>query len=294
MSNFNDKQSELNSCLQQVSSLKKENEELLRKLHEVNNKLLFSEKYKGHFISNITNEIVNPFTSVITLAQSIKKLSESEMSVAHHMADLIFEEAFHLDFQLKNIFAAANVEAGKTEVANSVIKLHDFIRHITDYFEPLTDKKRIKFSVVIKNDKDDSGAPVFYSDKGKLDLIIKNLISNSVKYSPEDSDVSVILRLMATELNIEVADHGKGISPENRQIIFDRFRQLDERINSVNTGHGLGLSIVDAYTSVLGGSIILDDNVGGGIVVKVKIPMSNENSEWDDLEDFIIDTESGF
>ena len=294
MNNFNDKQSELNSCMQQVSSLKKENEDLLRKLHEVNNKLLFSEKYKGHFISNITNEIVNPFTSVITLAQSIKKLSESEMSAVHHMADLIFEEAFHLDFQLKNIFAAANVEAGKTEVTNSVINLHDFVRHITDYFEPLTDKKRIKFSVVIKNDKDDSGAPVFYSDKGKLDLIIKNLISNSVKYSPEQSEIFVGLKILNSELTVEVADHGKGISPENRQIIFDRFRQLDERINSVNTGHGLGLSIVEAFTSILGGSIMIEGNAGGGIVIKVSIPKSPENSEWDDLEDFIIDSETSF
>jgi signal transduction histidine kinase len=135
---------------------------------------------------------------------------------------------------------------------------------------------------------------MFYTDKDKLDLIVKNLVSNSVKYSPEQSEIFVGLKILNSELTVEVADHGKGISPENRQIIFDRFRQLDERINSVNTGHGLGLSIVEAFTSILGGSIMIEGNAGGGIVVKVGIPKSAENSEWDDLEDFIIDSETSF
>lgn len=292
--NILNEQNELDSCRQQISSLKRENDELLRKLYEVNNKLLYSEKYKGHFISNVTNEIVNPFTSVIALAQSIKSLSDTEMPVARHMADLIFEEAFHLDFQLKNIFAAALIEAGKTEIASTAVNLTELTNQLIQYFEPLTVKKGIKLTVSIQNQNGNADTSMFYTDKDKLDLIVKNLVSNSVKYSPEQSEIFVGLKILNSELTVEVADHGKGISPENRQIIFDRFRQLDERINSVNTGHGLGLSIVEAFTSILGGSIMIEDNAGGGIVVKVSIPKSAENSEWDDLEDFIIDSETSF
>lgn len=293
MNNLNE-QNELDNCRQQISSLKRENDELLRKLYEVNNKLLYSEKYKGHFISNVTNEIVNPFTSVIALAESIKSLGDNEMPVARHMADLIFEEAFHLDFQLKNIFAAALVEAGKTEITNTAVNLNDLTNQLVQYFEPLTVKKGIKITASIQNQNGNADTSSFYTDKDKLDLIVKNLVSNSVKYSPEQSEIFVGLKILESELTVEVADHGKGISPENRQIIFDRFRQLDERINSVNTGHGLGLSIVEAFTSILGGSIMIEDNTGGGIVVKVSIPKSPENSEWDDLEDFIIDSETSF
>ena len=95
-----------------MSELRKENDELLRSIQKVNEKLQDSERFKGHFISNITNEIVNPFSSVLALAENIRHLNESEIGVAHRLADLIYEEAFHLDFQLKNIFAAAMIEAG--------------------------------------------------------------------------------------------------------------------------------------------------------------------------------------
>ena len=121
MNSRNEIESELENCRMQLSKLEKENAELARSLSEVNEKLHDSERLKGHFISNISNEIVNPFTSVLALAENIKRLKEGEIPMAHHMAELIFEEAFHLDFQLKNIFAAALIEAGKEQVKCSVI-----------------------------------------------------------------------------------------------------------------------------------------------------------------------------
>ena len=132
------------------------------------------------------------------------------------------------------------------------------------------------------------------SDWEKLDLILKNLISNSIKYSPEDSDISLTFVLRKENLLIEVSDHGKGINQEDRKVVFDRFKQLDEKINSINTGHGLGLSIVQTYTEMLGGEVSLKDNSEGGICVIVSIPESEDNNEWDDLEDFLLASEASF
>jgi signal transduction histidine kinase len=93
---------------------------------------------------------------------------------------------------------------------------------------------------------------------------------------------------------MEVSDQGKGVNPKDRKIIFDRFKQLDEKINSINTGHGLGLSIVQAYTEMLGGKVSLNDNFANGIDVMVIIPESAETSGWDDLEGFLLDPEASF
>lgn len=284
----------IENCLLQISQLKKENEELVKSLYDVNEKLHDSEQLKGHFISNITNEIVNPFTSVLALAENIKQLKEGEISMAHHMAGLIFEEAFHLDFQLKNIFAAALIEAGKEEIKCSVIDLNQLINQIIYYFNPLLEKKRIQLSVSFSNESDRLETASFTSDRGKLDLILKNLISNSIKYSPEDSVIEVCCFLRMGELSMEVSDQGKGINPEDRKVIFDRFKQLDEKINSINTGHGLGLSIVQAYTDLLGGKVSLNDNHDKGTNVMVIIPESANTNEWDDLEDFLLDSEASY
>jgi signal transduction histidine kinase len=279
---------------QHLSRLEKENEELVKSLYDVNEKLRNSERLKGHFISNITNEIVNPFASVLALAQNIKQLNEGEISKAHHMAELIFEEAFHLDFQLKNIFAAALIEAGKEEVKCSEIDINQLSNHIRRYFKLLLDKKGIQLSVSFISAAINEEPFLFISDRDKLELILKNLISNSIKYSPEDSFIEIKYQLSVGELQMEVSDHGKGINPEDRKIIFDRFKQLDEKINSINTGHGLGLSIVQAYAEMLGGKVSLNDNVDRGIKVMVSIPESSGVSEWDDLDNFLLDSEASY
>lgn len=294
MNSRNENESELENCRMHISQLKTENEELVRSLSEVNEKLHDSERLKGHFISNITNEIVNPFTSVLALAENIKQLKDGDISKAHHMAELIFEEAFHLDFQFKNIFAAALIEAGKEQVKCSVINLNDLNNQISEYFRPLLDKKRIQLSICFSNESNNIEPILFTSDREKLDLILKNLISNSIKYSPEDSVVELKYFISTKELHLEVSDQGKGINPEDRKIIFDRFKQLDEKINSINTGHGLGLSIVQAYAEMLGGKVRLNDNFDRGINIMVFIPESAETSDWDDLEDFLLDTESSY
>lgn len=294
MNSRNEIESELENCRMQLSKLEKENEELVRSLSEVNEKLHDSERLKGHFISNITNEIVNPFTSVLALAENIKRLKEGEIPMAHHMAELIFEEAFHLDFQLKNIFAAALIEAGKEQVKCSVINLNELNSQISEYFRQLLDKKRIQLSISFSNESSDNDQISFTSDREKLDIILKNLISNSIKYSPEDSVIELKYFMGKKELHFEVSDQGKGINPEDRKIIFDRFKQLDEKINSINTGHGLGLSIVQAYAEMLGGKVRLNDNFDKGVNVMVIIPESAEASDWDDLEDFLLDSEASY
>ena len=287
-------ENEMEKCKQQISYLEKEKEELIKSLYDVNEKLRDSERLKGHFISNITNEIVNPFASVLALSQNIKQLKEGEIHKAHHMAELIFEEAFHLDFQLKNIFAAALIEAGKEEINCSEIDLNEINSRIKSYFKPLLDKKRIQLSVCMFNAPVSDRSFLFSSDRDKLELILKNLISNSIKYSPEDSIVEVNYRLSAGELQVEVSDRGKGINPEDRKKVFDRFKQLDEKINSINTGHGLGLSIVQAYTEMLDGKVCLDSKYDGGTKVLISIHEASSVNEWDDLEDFLLDSEASF
>ena len=87
--------------------------ELNRELVQVNEKLTESEKLKSHFISNITNEIVNPFASIVNLAKNLMWLDKNKQMDVKKIAGLIYLESFRLDFQLKNIFMAAKIEAGE-------------------------------------------------------------------------------------------------------------------------------------------------------------------------------------
>ncbi len=279
---------ELEKCRKQNIQLQNELVELKNELHKVNKKLLDSEQLKGHFISNVSNEIVNPFSSIIALSQGIKQLNEGEINVAHQMASLIYDEAFHLDFQLKNIFAAALIEAGKEEIHSSKVNLSEMLDHVQEYFLPLLEKKQIKLI------QHQGASDTFFTDKAKLELILKNLVSNSLKYSPDNSTITIGFSLIEDKLKLEVSDHGKGICCEDRSVIFDRFKQLDEKINSINTGHGLGLSIVKAYTEMLNGKVELINNLDGGITLCVILSEFSIDEAWDDLDDFILDSEASY
>jgi signal transduction histidine kinase len=290
----NELQNELEICRKQISQLKMENEDLIESLFKVNEKLRDSEQLKGHFISNITNEIVNPFSSVLALAQNIIQLKDGDILQAHRMAELIFMEAFHLDFQLKNIFAAALIEAGKETVKRTHFDIPEICKQLELYFDSLLKKKNIRLFIKFQNFMSQDEPISFKTDKDKVDLILKNLISNSIKFSPDHSIIELWITRNKEQLSVEVSDHGKGINENDCKIIFDRFKQIDERINSINTGHGLGLSIVQSYAEMLGGQVILDENSDGGLRIKVSIPERDETENWDELEDFIFDAEAGF
>ena len=285
---------ELENYRNQVLQLRSENEELVKSLHTVNEKLCDSERLKGHFISNITNEIINPFASILALADNIQLLKEGEISSAHRMADLIFEEAFHLDFQLQNIFAAAQIEAGKDVLKIGSISIKQLGDYLHDYFKDQLQKQKIQLAIRYTHQSRLEEHFKFRSDREKLDLIMKNLISNSIKFSFENSTIHVEFVFENGILSVEVSDYGKGIHPEDRKVIFDRFKQLDEKINSINTGHGLGLSIVLAYVDMLGGKVNLNDNFVGGTRITISIPESVEPNDWDDLEGFLLDSATSY
>jgi signal transduction histidine kinase len=287
-------ENEIKSLREQIVQLQTENKELSSNLFRVNEKLRDSEQLKGHFISNITNEIVNPFASILAVAENLKKLNSIDLKMVHHLADLIYEDAFHLDFQLKNIFAVALIEAGKEKINYSKVNLNDFGAHLSEYFHNLLGKKNISLSVQIKNNGIANGSVISIIDREKTDLILKNLISNSIKFSPDGSVINLVISLEGGHLLIEVSDHGKGIATTDQQIVFDRFKQLDEKINSINTGHGLGLSIVQAYTEMLDGQISLSNNPDGGIRFRISLPERSDADNLDNLEDFLLDTEVSF
>ena len=293
MSN-NELQNELKICKEQILQLNLENEELSKSLFKLNEKFRDSEQMKGHFISNIRNEIVNPFASILALAKNLKQLKEGEILQVHRMAELIFIEAFHLDFQLRNIFAAAMIESGKESINNSSINFHEICEQLVHFFNDLLKKKNIQLIISFKNFILPGEPILFISDKDKIVLILRNLISNSIKFSPDYSVIELSISRNNEQLSIEVSDHGIGINETDRKIIFDRFKRLDEKINSINMGHGLGLSIVQSYVEMLGGQVSIDENSGGGLKITVSISESIESDKWEELEDFIFDAEAGF
>ncbi len=257
---------ELQKRLQENKDLLNQERKLTTELNDVNEKLLESEHLKSNFLSNIRNEINNPIASILELAKNISEGSLSKDEVKD-LAGLIYLEAFDLDFQLRNIFFSAEIEAGESPLSIVSINIYSLIESILTSFKKRMDRKGIHLiwdNSIIKY-------RIFKTDSEKLHLIICNLIANAIQFSNQGGTIEVCSQFEGDELVICVKDTGIGISKENQQKIYDRFHQIEEGSTKTYGGHGLGLSITKALLEIIEGRIELESDLGKGSCFKAFI-----------------------
>ncbi|PKP22595.1 MAG: histidine kinase [Bacteroidetes bacterium HGW-Bacteroidetes-21] len=259
---------ELNALTSQLTTLNKHLEE--------------SEAMKSHFLSNIRNEIINPFAAIIGLSSSLINSDNYGPDQIKHILSLIFSEAFHLDFQLQNIFAAAEIEAGEVALQINKVDVYSVIEQTVSSFQHMADKNKIKLSLQNTIEKTNDSTS-FLTDQLKFQIILKNVISNAIQYSHADSEVKIITEFTSQMLTVTVKDNGIGIAKEEEKLIFDRFKKADSNINTLNKGHGLGLSVCNDYLEFMNGSIYLESSPGNGSTFIIKIPVSSESGNQNTL-----------
>mgnify|MGYP006282409153 CR=1 FL=1 len=291
MSDLTDREliDELKKRFEQNKKALAEVQHLNEELKIVNKKLEDSEAMKSHFISNITNEIINPFSSILGLAKNIMSLEKADWKKVQSMVSMIYFEAFNLDFQLRNIFVAAKIEAGEIypEVLN--VDVNRLIESVIDTFKYELEKKNLKLKYQFDAKPSKGAVYYFKTDPEKLKLIVSNHLSNAIKYSEEDKDIEIHVWEEKENLKVSVRDYGTGISKENQRIIFDRFKKLDSGINSIHRGHGLGLSINKGLLDLLDGDIDINTEEGKGSDFTITIPELKSNISgfaFDDNEMF--------
>ncbi|WP_311520106.1 sensor histidine kinase [Paenibacillus albidus] len=111
-------------------------------------------------------------------------------------------------------------------------------------------------------------------DEDQLKQVWMNLLSNSIKFTPEGGKIRIRLDSSAAEVSVTISDNGIGISPEEFNAVFQRFYKIGKSRNGTNNGNGLGLAIVKKIVSLHQGSIEVDGEVGEGTTIIVRLPVS--------------------
>ena len=268
-----------------------EERKLTAELNEVNEKLIISEQLKSNFLSNIRNEINNPISSILELS---KNISEGDLSTdtVKSLATLIHAEAFDLDFQLRNIFLSAEIEAGESPLAVISVRVFHMMESLIQQFEKKIAKKGLQFEW--KNSV--SETQILRTDAEKLHLIISNLLANAIQFNKEEGRVTIETSFDNDALTVVVSDTGIGISDDQKEKIYNRFYQIEEGSTKTYGGHGLGLCITKALLEVLEGSIQLQSNLGEGTTFTIVVPsLDILNSEEDtfsmDGNDFLFEND---
>jgi len=293
MDSLSDKQllRELRLRLEERKTFEEKYNGLFSEYQLLGKRLKESEALKSHFISNITNEIVNPFSSIIGLSKSILSVEKQDWKKIVTMVAMIHSEAFNLDFQLKNIFTAAKIEAGEVQPNISKVNVKSLVQTVIDSFLVVARKMGIEIEFDYRIEFGFGKNFYYKTDSEKLKQILTNIINNAVKYSYKESKVIVSMWVEDDVLNISVQDFGTGISEKNQNLIFERFKRLDTGINTINQGHGLGHSITKSLLDLLNGTISIKSKKGEGTTFTISLPESSAvvNDLTDDDGGFFVD-----
>ncbi|MDH5603015.1 MAG: HAMP domain-containing histidine kinase, partial [Cyclobacteriaceae bacterium] len=256
-----------------------EQKDLVDQLEKVNERLLESEKVQSLFLSNIRNEINNPLTSIMGLAAEFRSHFESDPKFLKK-AELIFNEAFSLEFQLTNIFVAAELEAGQTNPHVVLVDMDEHVKSILRSYDHLIRKKSM--NTVFNNHMVSEGR--FKTDAEKLKSIITNLLMNAIEFSPPASTITIDISISEERvLELKITDEGEGIPEESLEVIFDRFVQLDTGSTKMHLGHGVGLAVVKSLLEFMEGSIELSSKLKQGSTFTVHLPEGHTEDELDEF-----------
>jgi len=240
-----------------------------RKLIEMNERLEASESLKSNFLSNVRNEIINPLNAIIGLVGQLA-MTDAGNEETKALSSMIAAEANQLDFQLHNIFMAAELEAGAVRPRCINVHMASALRDLVDSFLYCAAKKKVSLGMAPSNSED---VGIILIDFEKFQIVASNLLANAIEYSINGGVVEVSYSVGGDgSLQFSVQDHGVGIAPEDQQRIYDRFVQLETGTTRAHLGHGLGLSITKALVDLMQGNISLVSAPDEGTRFTVNIP----------------------
>jgi signal transduction histidine kinase/CheY-like chemotaxis protein/CHASE3 domain sensor protein len=251
--------------------LEEKNELILERNLEIQAKaeeLALSTSYKSEFLANMSHELRTPLNSILLLSRLLSENHESNLSSDQiEYANVIQSSGKGLLTLIDEILDLSKIEAGKMELEYTDVKIQDVMDDLLGLFTPIAKDKGISFSANVQEEVPGT----LEIDRLRLDQILRNLISNALKFTKKGS-VSVIVKKVGHSISFAVKDTGIGIPESKQKTIFEAFQQADGSTRRQFGGTGLGLSISRELAKLLGGEIKLASEEGQGSEFTLLLP----------------------
>ncbi|GEM_PF-1211024 len=286
------------------SAIDKQNKELKvaqRELEQKAEDLTLASKYKSEFLANMSHELRTPLNSLLILARMLANNEEGNLSADQiESAKIIYSGGVDLLNLINEILDLAKVESGKMTFTFEPMPLVDLINMVKLQFTHVAEQKEFDFNISVADDLPET----IVTDQQRVKQIVKNLLSNSFKFTEKGSvnlslyrpkanvDLSRSNLDPAQVIAISVADTGIGMTPAQQKVVFEAFQQADGSTSRQYGGTGLGLSISRELANKLGGQISLQSEVGKGSTFTLYLPIGSQELGIRNEELRITNTES--
>jgi HAMP domain-containing protein/CheY-like chemotaxis protein/signal transduction histidine kinase len=269
----------------EVEAKNREIEQAKHALEEKAEQLALTSKYKSEFLANMSHELRTPLNNLLILARVLADNTEGNLSPKQiKFAETIHSSGTDLLALINDILDLSKIESGKMDVEVGNVRFSELEDYCVRTFRHVADGKGIGLSIEVN---EALASEVFRTDEKRLQQVLKNLLSNALKFTEHGavklsiervtsgwSPTHPVLARAKSVIALAVSDTGIGIAHEKQQIIFEAFQQADGTTSRKYGGTGLGLSISRELARLLGGEIRLQSTLGKGSVFTLYLPQT--------------------
>jgi signal transduction histidine kinase len=246
-------------------------ESLERKIRGLDKQLTTLEKanqLKSDFVTHVSHELRTPLTSIKAYVETLNdNINDPSFKQADEFLDIVAKETERLIRIVNDILDVSKIEFGQRPLQRSVFDISAVINDVASMLSPTLEEKRVELDLRMPDD-----LPNVDADPDLLKQVFINLIGNALKYSSEDSVVTVAVEEEAVDLYVTVEDHGIGIPREELEHVFDKYFRVRATQFPQFEGVGLGLAIVKNIIEQHGGTIRVESEEGIGSKFTFTIP----------------------
>ncbi len=234
-----------------------------------------ASRYKSHFLANMSHELRTPLNSSLILAKLLADNKHGNLNAEQvRYAQTIQSSGNDLLALINDVLDLSKIEAGHMDIRFAPLRISQLISNLRAVFEPIASDRKLSFLIEPADDIPD----IITTDSQRIEQILKNLISNALKFTEKGSVMLRITRLAGKRLSFSVEDTGIGISHDQQKAVFEPFCQADGTTSRKYGGTGLGLSISRELARLLGGSISLHSEPDQGSTFQLQLPIDAPES----------------
>ena len=232
------------------------------------------DNMRKEFVADVSHELKTPITSIIGYADTLLE-GEYDKDTQMQFLNVISSESRRMAKLVTDLLTLSRYDTNKINPEKSEIDLGDLTKKCIEKVKMEIDKKNHKVECFVTAE-----VPLIKADRYGIERVILNILTNSIKYTPENGNIKIYVGFVYNDAYIKVIDNGIGIPEEDLPRIFERFYRVDKARSRELGGTGLGLSIAKEIIEQNNGSIDIKSENGKGTEVVLRIPAKNrENIE---------------
>lgn len=239
---------------------------LIAVIHDVTGRFEL-DKSRREFVANVSHELRTPLTSIKGACETVMEDPDMPPETREYFLDMALTESDRMTRIVSDLLVLSRLDNKRTQWKTETFDVAKSVQRLIEVMRVDIDARRHTVTFTAEED-----VPMLIADKERIEQVVINILSNSVKYTPEGGKIDVSVTSPDGKIAIRVSDNGIGVPQEDLSHIFERFYRVEKSRTSETGGTGLGLAIARELIEAHGGTIEMQSNLGEGSTVTITLP----------------------